>query len=190
MILRFVSLTVFGVFCVAPVLAESYKIDTAHSSITFKVRQFINTTNGRFRNFSGTIQVDREHPENSSVSVKIAVSSIDTNIRKRDDHLLSAEFFDAAKYPEITFKSRSVKQTGPQSGDITWDFTMHGVTKPIVLHVKLAGDLKSENTRWEVTTEPLNRKEFNLMFSSGAEAVSGISQQVTPKIEIVASRAP
>ena len=67
---------------------------------------------------------------------------------------------------------------------------MHGVTKPIVLHVKLAGDLKAENSRWEVTTEALNRKEFNLMFSSGVEAVSGISQQVTPKIEIAAKSAP
>ena len=169
--------------------ADTYRIDNAHSTIAFKIRQYVSTVNGRFGKFSGTVEVDREHPERSAVSVQIDVKSIDTGIRKRDDHLLSPEFFDASKYPGITFKSRSVKQTGPQAGDITGDFTMHGVTRPIVLHVKLVGDLKEDTSRWEVTTSPLNRREFNLMFSSGAEAMSGISSQVSPRIEIVTTRA-
>jgi polyisoprenoid-binding protein YceI len=67
---------------------------------------------GDFHRFSGTIEVDREHPERSSVTARISVASLDTKIQKRDHHLLSPEFFDAAKFPEITFKSRSVKQTG------------------------------------------------------------------------------
>ena len=116
---------------------ETFKIDPAHSRIGFKVHQAIATVTGRFKQFGGTIELDRQHPEKSSVTATIQVKSIDTGIAKRDAHLCSPEFFNAPKFPEITFKSRSVKQTGPDAGDILGDFTMHGVTKPITLHVKL-----------------------------------------------------
>jgi polyisoprenoid-binding protein YceI len=170
--------------------AETYKIDAAHSRIAFTLHQFVSTVRGDFHLFSGTIEVSHEHPERSLVTASISVASIDTKIQKRDHHLLSPEFFDAAKFPEITFKSRSVKQTGENSGDILGDFTMHGVTKPVILHVKLAtppsnGPLP-ERTRWIVTTDPINRKDFGLMFSSATESISGISNNVTPTIEIEA----
>jgi len=168
---------------------ETYKFDQNGSTIGFDVHQFLGTTHGKFTKFSGKIDLDREHPENSSVTAQIDIRSIDTGIQKRDNHLRSPEFFNVDKYPYMTFKSRTVKRTGPQSGDIVGDLTMHGVTKPVTLHVKLltaAND--SKQTRWAVTTEPLNRKEFNLMFSSGAETISGISQSVGIKIEISATR--
>ena len=114
---------------------ESYKFEPSGSKIGFSVRQFLGTTQGKFTNFSGSIEVDREHPENSSVTAQIEARSIDTQIKKRDDHLRSAEFFDVQKFPRITFKSRSVKRTGPQSGDILGDLTMHDVTKPVTLNV-------------------------------------------------------
>ena len=172
--------------------AETYKIDTAHSRIAFSLHQFVSTVRGDFHRFSGTIEVDREHPERSSVTARISVASLDTQIQKRDHHLLSPEFFDAAKFPEITFKSRSVKQTDENSGDIFGDFTMHGVTKPITLHVQLVSPISGEvkHTRWKVTTEPLKRREFNLMFGQAAETVSGIGQEVAVNIEIEAARAP
>jgi polyisoprenoid-binding protein YceI len=170
--------------------AETYKIDAAHSRIAFSLHQFVTSVHGDFHRFSGTIEVDREHPERSSVTARISVASIDTKIQKRDHHLLSAEFFDATKFPEIMFKSRSVKRTGEKSGDIIGDFTMHGVTKPMTLHVKLAtppsGESLPERTRWIVTTDPINRKDFGLMFSSATESISGISSNVTPTIEIEA----
>jgi polyisoprenoid-binding protein YceI len=151
------------------------------------VHQFLGTTNGKFRQFSGNIDLDRQHPESSSVSARIQVNSIDTGIKKRDDHLRSPEFFNVAKFPEITFKSRNVKQTGPQIGDIAGDLTIHGVTKPITLHVKLLTPMTDgARTRWEVTTEPIKRRDFRLMFGGAAEAVSGISQDVAIKIEIEA----
>src|SRR5438552_737238 len=185
-----VSLILPVAFSSAALANETYKFDLSGSTIGFTVHQFLGTTHGKFTNFEGKIDIDREHPEKSSVVAKIDVASINTGIVKRDNHLRSPEFFNAAKFPEMTFKSRSVKQTEQQSGDIAGDLTMHGVTKPIALHVKLlspANDTKQ--TRWTVTTEPLKRRDFNLMFSQGAETVSGISQTVAINIEIEATRA-
>jgi polyisoprenoid-binding protein YceI len=169
---------------------DAYKFDPSGSTIGFTVHQFLGTTHGKFTGFSGKIEVDREHPENSSVTAQIDVRSIDTHIKKRDDHLRSPEFFNVEKFPQITFKSRSVKRTGPQSGDIFGDLTMHGVTRPITLHLKLLTPInETSRTRWAVTTEPISRSDFNLMFASAAEAVSGISQTVAINIEIEAKRA-
>src|SRR5947208_14690273 len=157
---------IFAAFVQSAAANETYRFDQARSTIGFRVHQFLGTTNGKFTQFSGGIDLDSQHPEHSSVSARIQVSSIDTCINKRDDHLRSPEFFNVAKYREITFKSRSVKQTGPQSGDIMGDLTLHGVTKPVMLRVKLLSPLSSEakQTRWAVTTEPIKRREFNLMF--------------------------
>ena len=169
---------------------EIYKFDPSGSTIGFSVHQFLGTTSGKFSKFSGRIEVDREHPENSSVTAQIDVRSIDTRIKKRDDHLRSAEFFNVEKSPNMTFKSRSVRQTASQSGDILGDLTMHGVTKPVTLHVKLLTPVnETSRTRWSVTTDPINRREFNLMFAPATETISGISQTVAISIEIEAKRA-
>jgi polyisoprenoid-binding protein YceI len=191
---RFV-LNLIAVLAIAGLVAtvsakESYKFDPSGSTIGFSVHQFLGTTRGKFSNFSGRVELDREHPENSSVTTQVDVRSIDTRIKKRDDHLRSAEFFNAEKFPQITFKSRSVKRTGPQSGDILGDLTMHGVTKPITLHVKLLTPMnETARTRWSVTTEPIARREFNLMFAPATESISGIGQTVAINIEIEAKRA-
>jgi polyisoprenoid-binding protein YceI len=175
--------------CSAASAEETYKFDSSGSTIGFTVHQFLGTTRGKFTRFSGKIEIDREHPENSSVIAQIEVSSIDTRIKKRDDHLRSPEFFDVEKFPHITFKSRSVKRTGPESGDILGDLTMHGVTKPITLHAKLLTPInETSRTRWAVTTDPITRRDFNLMFSPATETVSGISQTVAINIEIEAKR--
>jgi polyisoprenoid-binding protein YceI len=168
---------------------ETYKFDQARSTIGFAVHQFLGTTHGKFTNFEGKIDIDRDQPENSSVTARIDVRSINTGIKRRDDHLRSPEFFNAEKYPEITFKSRRVKRSGAQSGDIIGDLTMHGVTRPVMLHVELlSSPNQSSATRWGVTTDPIRRRDYHLMFSPGAEAVSGISQTVSVKIEIEATR--
>jgi len=174
----------------AVLAAETYRFDPSGSTIGFSVHQFLGTTQGKFTKFNGKIDVDREHPENSSVTAQIDVRSIDTRIKKRDDHLRGAEFFNVEKFPQMTFKSRGVKQTGPQSGDILGDLTMHGVTRPVTLHVKLLTPLnETSQTRWAVTTEPITRRDFNLVFAPATETVSDISQTVAIKMEIDAKRA-
>ncbi len=186
----FISAVLAMAFDSFAVANETYKFDQARSTIGFSVHQFLGATRGKFTKFDGKIDIDREHPENSSVTARIEVKSINTGIDKRDNHLRSAELFNVEKHPEITFRSRSVKQTGAQAGEIVGDLTMHGVTKPITLHVKLlTSPNDAKRTRWSVTTEPLNRREFNLMFAQAAEAMSGISQSVAVNIEIEATRA-
>src|SRR5690348_290531 len=115
---------------------EAFKIDRSRSKIAFKVRHLLGTARGNFSKFSGAIVVDREHPEKSSVTVRIEAASIDTGIAKRDEHLRE-ELFNVAQYPEITFKSRRVTHTGTDSADIAGDLTMHGVTREITLNVQL-----------------------------------------------------
>jgi polyisoprenoid-binding protein YceI len=181
---HFVALLLALAICASANGAETFKIDSARSTIAFKVRHLLGTAKGTFSKFTGTIVVDREHPEQSSVSVKIATASMDTGIAKRDEHLREG-LFNVEKYPEITFKSRRVKQTGANSGQIVGDFTMHGVTREITLNVQLASDGEK---RWRVTTAPLHRSEFGLLFSKSAEAMSGIGDDVAVDIEIAAER--
>ncbi len=176
---------------VSPVrAAERYSFDQDGSNIRFEVGHLLGKARGQFHRFSGTIDLDRDAPERSTVSARIEVASIDTGIAKRDEHLRSADFFDAKKYPAITFKSQSVKRTGDKAGDVTGELTMHGVTRPMVLHVELVNSATSERTRWKVMTAPLKRREFGLLFGGTAEAVSGISQDVMVNIEVEARHGP
>src|SRR6266480_407166 len=186
---NFLAAVVIAGLSPAVLANETYSFGPSTSTIGFSVHQFLGTTHGKFSKFSGKIDVDREHPGNSSVTAQIDVRSIDTRIKKRDDHLRSAEFFDVGKFPQITFKSRSVKQTGPQSGDILGDLPMRGITKPITLHVKLLTPVnETSRTRWAVTVDPIARRDFNLMFAPATETVSGISQTVAINIEVEAKR--
>jgi polyisoprenoid-binding protein YceI len=169
---------------------EIFKFDSAHSTIAFKVRHLLGSAKGRFTKFSGTIEVDSDHPEKSSVVATIQAASIDTGMAKRDEHLRTADFFNVAKFPEVTFKSSRVKRTGPSTGEITGDFTMHGVTRAITLNVQLLGDpesaAKSPTTRWRVTTTPLERSEFGI--GTDATGAGLIGDEVAVTIEIEATR--
>jgi len=140
---------------------ETYKIDPARSTIAFKVRHMLGTAKGKFTKFNGTIEVDREQPDKSSVTVSIQSASIDTAIAKRDEHLRTADFFDVQKFPEITFKSQKVNRTGSNTGEIVGNLTMHGVTREITLNVQLLGTPeqagKDQTPRWRVTTAPIKR---------------------------------
>ena len=167
---------------------DIFKFDAARSTIEFKVRHFLGTARGKFTKFSGTIEIDRDHPEKSSVTAAIQTASIDTAIAKRDEHLRGEDFFNVGKYPEITFKSRRVKQTGPSSGDITGDLTMHGVTRTITLHAQLLGAVGDQISRWRIATAPIKRSDFGLSWSQGVEAVSMVGDEVAVDIQIEAAR--
>jgi polyisoprenoid-binding protein YceI len=171
---------------------DTYKIDPVHSSISFKVRHFFSYVTGNFKKFEGTINVDTDHPEKSSVTATIDAASVDTKNDKRDEDLRSADFFDVAKYPTITFKSKSVKQTGADSGDILGDLTMHGVTKEITLHVKFLGKGKGMGNKpisgWQVTPEPIKRSEYGLTWSKMVEGTAAVGEEVTISIDAEADK--
>ena len=151
---------------------ETLVIDRVHSDASFRVRHFVGNVSGRFTDFSGTIVADAAKPEASSVEFTLKTASIDTDQPNRDKHLQSADFFDAAKFPEITFKSTSIKATGKDKYDVTGNLTMHGVSKQITLPVTYLGSVgagKDAKHGFEATTT-LNRKDFGILWNKALDA--------------------
>lgn len=116
----------------------AYKIDPTHTATVFSWNHFgFSTPSANFSDIQGTINVDNAKPANSSVNVTIPLSSLNTNVKVLDEHLLKAEFFDAEKYPNITFKSTKVQALAQNKYKITGDLTIKNVTKPVVLDAVL-----------------------------------------------------
>ena len=181
---------VFGLaFVASPVNAapQTYKIDPVHSTIGFKVRHLVGKVTGRFGEVSGIIRIDSDHPETSSVEASIQVRSIDTGNAKRDGHLKSADFFDAAQFPVITFKSKKVNVVDKANADVVGDLTIHGVTKEVTLHVQFLGLAKGPDgtpqTGWEATTK-INRTEFGLIWNKLVEGTAMIGEEVDINLQI------
>ena len=169
----------------------AWNIDTSHSEILFSVRHMmISNVRGQFTKFSGNINLDEANPANSSVDVTIDVASINTRDEKRDGHLTSPDFFDAATYPTITFKSTNVEKTGDNTGKIHGDLTIKGVTKAVALDTTFVGKAKSP---WGTTSAgfnastKINRTDFGLTWNVALET-GGIlvGEEITITIELEA----
>ena len=119
--------------------ADTYKIDSVHSEVGFRIRHLVAKTGGRFLKFEGTIVLDEAAPHKSAVTVSIDAASINTDNEGRDKHLKSDAFFDVAKYPAITFTSTGVKEVAKGKLHVTGNFTMHGVTRSIMIPVSILG---------------------------------------------------
>ena len=164
---RRTSLLALGLAALAAALsaADTYTIDKGHSDVSFTIRHFASKVHGRFGDFEGAIQADPAKPETSSVVFTIKTASIDTNNSHRDDDLKSENFFDATKFPEITFKSSKIASTGKDAYAVTGTFTMHGVSKEITLPVTYLGTMKdgrgNEHAGFELNTK-LNRKDYGI----------------------------
>ena len=118
---------------------DIYFIDKNHSNMGFLIRHLFTKVPGRFTDFSGQISFDEANPEQSTVEVTIKTASVNTDNDLRDKDLRSPNFFDVEKFPEIKFRSKSVKGTGQNTAEVTGDLTMHGVTKEVVLKVEFTG---------------------------------------------------
>jgi polyisoprenoid-binding protein YceI len=171
--------------------AVDYKIDKAHTEADFTIRHMgISNVNGHFSNISGTVSYDPSDVTKSSVDATIDISTVDTGVAARDNHLKSPDFFDAAKFPTMTFKSTSVSKDG--SGfDVKGDLTLHGVTKPVTLKVdepskeQLGMDGKSHARGFEATTT-INRKDFGLNWNGtlkSGDAVLGDDIKISLSVE-------
>ncbi|MDQ6765356.1 MAG: YceI family protein, partial [Verrucomicrobiota bacterium] len=147
---------------------------------------------GKFTKFDGTFAVDPDALPGSTVTATVQTASVDTANGKRDEDLKGADFFDAAKFPEITFKSKSVKPTGKDSADITGDFTMHGVTKDLTLHAQFLGKgkgMKGEISGWHLTSDPIKRSDYGLNWSKAIEGTQVVGDDVEITIDIEADKA-
>ncbi len=161
------------VLAASPALAaDTYNFDKAHTTVMFQVRHIFTNVSGRFKDFEGSIQVDRANPAASSVEFAIQAASIDTSEPKRDEHLRSPDFFDVAKSPKITFKSTAVKPTGSNAYEVTGELTMRGVTKQITLPVSFLGEGKDpwgNDTMGFETATTLNRKDYGINWNKALD---------------------
>ena len=157
--------------------ADSYKVDPAHTSVTFSVRHLgINSVKGKFKEFEGTLVLDGDALKEANGTIQ--VKSVDTGVEKRDDHLRTADFFDAAKYATITFKTKRVEKGGNGQPVLIADFTMRGVTKELRLPANMSKPTKDPWGGVRVGLEAktkLNRKDYGINYhevlETGAMAV-------------------
>ncbi len=165
---RTVLAVMFAASLAGPALAaEKYEFDPNHTNIRFGWNHFgYSNPSAAFSTFSGELQLDTADLTKSSVNVTIPIAGIDSGVTKLDDHLKSPDFFDAAKFPEATFKSTKVEKNGEHALKVTGDLTVHGVTKPVVLDVtvnKIAEHpmSKTPTAGFEAKTT-LKRSEFGV----------------------------
>ncbi|HEY6912154.1 MAG TPA: YceI family protein [Myxococcales bacterium] len=168
--------------------ATTYDIDASHSATSFAVKHLvISSVRGQFTKTTGAIQYDEANPARSTVEATIDASSIDTRDPKRDEHLKSADFFDVAKYPTLSFKSTSVAKAGKDKLEVDGELTLHGVTRPVKLAVTTTPSVKGmygETRRGFSATTTIHRKDFGLTWNKTVEAGPVVGDDVTITLDV------
>lgn len=167
----------------------TWKVDQSHSEIKFKVKHLVvSTVTGQFTSFSGTVDAERPDFSDAKISFEADVNSINTKNEQRDGHLKSADFFDAANYPKLTFVSKSITKKSDDEYVVAGDITIRGTTKEISLNVTYNGTTKGfggvDVAGFEITGK-LNRFDFGLHWNALTEA-GGIVVSDEVKLEISA----
>jgi len=174
-------------------LAGTYTIDPAHSRIGFVARHaMVTKVRGSFNEFDGSGSFDAVKPENSKVQLTIQAASIDTRNADRDAHLRSNDFFDMDTYPEISFTSTLVEQTGDVRYRVTGDLTLKGVTRPVVFELEYTGaavdPYGNQRIGFEGTTV-VNRKDWGVNWNAALEAGGVlVGENVTLEFDVSAIR--
>ncbi|MDT3695452.1 MAG: YceI family protein [Ignavibacterium sp.] len=166
-----------------------WKVDPAHSEIKFKVKHLVvSTVTGQFNSFSGTVESEKADFSDAKISFEADVNSINTKNEQRDGHLKSADFFDAANHPKLTFVSKSISKKSDQDYVVIGDITIRGTKKEISLNVTYNGSTKGfggvDVAGFEISGK-LNRFDFGLQWNALTEA-GGIVVSDEVKIEISA----
>ncbi len=172
--------------------ATDFVFDAAHTYAHFSVRHMmVSSVRGDFSDVTGTLMLDDKDVTKSKVQAEIGVASIDTHEPKRDAHLKSPDFFDAKKFPKITFTSTKVAKAGKGKLKVTGDLTIHGVTKPVVLDVDFDG--KQIKDPWgnvkagATATTTINRQDFGVSWNKSLDAggvVVGDEVKITLDVEL------
>ena len=146
-----------------------YDLDAKHSHIGFRVVHMgLAEVPGAFRDFSGTIAYDAKDVSKSSVNFTAKVTSVDTGVAPRDNHLRNADFFEVEKYPEMSFKSTKVEKKGDKWA-VTGDFTLKGVTKPITIPFTVNGMMKDQrgNVKMGISAQTtINRQDYGVKYGN------------------------
>ena len=170
---------------------STWNIDTTHSSIGFSVRHMVFAkVKGRFTSWKGTLELDPTDATKASVEVTVDAASVDTGTPDRDNHLRSADFFDAARFPEVTFRSTGVERAGAALR-LTGALTIRGVTRDVVLEVRDGGRAKdpwgNQRVAFSATTS-IDRREFGLTWNQALEAGGLlVGERVDLELEIQAA---
>src|SRR5262245_21576798 len=141
---------------------SKWVLDPENSSVGFVCKHVFSNVRGLFPQPSGTVTIDETTPANSKVDATIDPSLITTGVEERDTHLKSADFFDVAKYPTVTFVSSGVTKSSAGSYSVTGNLTMHGVTKPVTLALTVSAPFEHAGgiRRGIEATTSVNRKDF------------------------------
>ena len=182
--------TIIALALPAFAFATTWTIDPDHSNVGFKVRHLmVSNVKGSFEKFTGTVEINDSDITKSKAEVSIDTNSINTNVKKRDDHLRSADFFDVAKFPTMTFVSKKVVKDGKDNLKVTGDLTLHGVTKQVVLDVE--GPTRESKDPWgnfrrgATATTKINRKDFGLAWNAALETGGvAVGEEITITLEI------
>ena len=181
------------VLAASSLFADTFVVDKAHSEATFQVRHMMSKVSGKFDDFSGKMNLDRAKPSASSVEFNIKAASVDTGTADRDKHLQTADFFDVARCPEITFKSTSIAATKKKDVyDVIGDLTMRCVTKHITIPVEFNGFGKdpwgNERAGFSLTTT-VNRKDYGIVWNKALDNGGFlVSDEVTINVNIEAQK--
>lgn len=179
-----IAASAFALFASASAFAaDVYKIEPGHTSVTFQYTHFgFSHPTGKFMNAVGSVSLDKADPSKSSVEVSFDIAGVNTGVPALDTHLKSADFFDAAKFPTATFKSTKVTPTGKDTAKVDGNLTIHGVTKPVTLDVKLNKldvhpMMKKEDAGFTATAT-IKRSDFGM-----GNYVPAVSDQIDLYIE-------
>ncbi len=171
--------------------AATYAIDTGHSNVSFKVRHMmVSKVAGNFNTFSGTVEFTEGAVQDWSVEAVIDMASINTNDEKRDEHLVSPDFFNVEKYPEMTFVTKGVKVDGDDYV-LMGDLTLMGVTKPVELALEFNGEIDDPwgNTRAGFSAEgKIDRRDFGMSWNKTMDkggVVVGNDVSISLEIEAI-----
>ena len=183
------SIAVLAAVLASPAAAETFNIDGAHSSVSFRVRHLVSKVVGRFDKFEGTFDYEEGKPKAWKTSAKIDAASINTANEGRDKHLRSADFFDTDKCPSLEFVSKKVTAVKGNKARLQGDLTMHCVTKPVTLDLELGGTIAGPGgaTKAGATaTGKINRKDFGIVFNKALDnggLMLGEDVEITIEIE-------
>jgi polyisoprenoid-binding protein YceI len=181
-----------ALLAVAPALTfaatSTWNVDPSHSQVGFGVKHLvISTVRGEFRTHGGRIVLDEGDVTRSTVEAEIEVASVDTRVPDRDAHLKSADFFDVANHPKMTFRSTKVARAGKDRLKVTGDLTLRGVTKPVVLDVATTPEVKGmqgEIRRGFAATTKISRKDFGLTWNKLVEAGPAVGDEVAISLDL------